>query len=197
MCPGEDAATKSRVFGDLLTRSRGGDKNALDQLVPLVYDQLHAIALRLLHAERPDHTLQPTGLINEAYLRLAESDAGWQERAHFFALAARLMRQILVDYARSRRAAKRGGHASRVPLDEGIAIVPDRLGDVIVIDEALTGLARTDLRKSQVIELIYFGGLSYDEAAGVLGISEATLHRDLAFARSWLRRELAASDQQT
>jgi RNA polymerase sigma factor (TIGR02999 family) len=193
----DDAAPPSRPVAELLARSRRGSKEALDELVPLVYAQLHALASRLLRAERPDHTLRPTALIHEAYLRLAAGGADWQERAHFFGIAARLMRQILVDYARSHRAAKRGGNAGRVTLDEGIAIVPDRLSDVIVINEALTRLAATDSRKGQVIELIYFGGLSYSEAAEVLGMSEATLHRDLAFARSWLRRELALSDQQT
>jgi RNA polymerase sigma factor (TIGR02999 family) len=197
MLPGEDAATPSRLFSELLRRSSGGNKEALDELIPLVYKQLHSLAARLLRSERPDHTLRPTALIHEAYLRLAEGEVAWQERAHFFALAARLMRQVLVDYARSHRAAKRGGNASKLPLEDGIAVVPDRLGDVIVIDNALTRLAEADARKSQVIELVYFGGLSYIEAAGILGISEATLHRDLTFAKSWLRRELAASDGQT
>jgi RNA polymerase sigma factor (TIGR02999 family) len=196
MHPGEDAAKTSQSFRELLTCSRNGDRESLNQLLPLVYQQLHALAARLLKAERPDHTLRPTALIHEAYLRLAESEAGWQDRAHFFALAARLMRQILVDYARSQKATKRGGKAAKIPLDERIAVIPDRLGDVIVIDEALTRLAEADSRKSEVIELLYFGGLSYAEAAAALGISEATLHRDLAFARAWLRRELARSDQQ-
>jgi RNA polymerase sigma-70 factor (ECF subfamily) len=196
MCRRQNTPGPSQVFRDLLTQSHGGNKEALDQLVPLVYKELHALASRLLRAERSDHTLRPTALIHEAYLRLAAGDAGWQERTHFFALSGRIMRQILVDYARSHRAAKRGGNAGRVALDEGIAIVPEQLGDVIVVDDALERLAQTDPRKSQVIELIYFGGLSYAEAATVLGISEATLHRDLAFARSWLRRELTVSDQQ-
>jgi RNA polymerase sigma-70 factor (ECF subfamily) len=197
MCPGEDELTRSPGFSELLTRSRNGNKQALDELVPLVYTQLHALAARLIRAERPDHTLRPTALINEAYVRLAEGEVGWLERAHFLALAARLMRQVLIDYARSRRAVKRGGTAIKLPLDEAIAIVPDRLGDILVMDEALNRLAQADARKSQVIELLYFGGLSYSEAAGVLGISEATLHRDLAFARSWLHRELALSEGQT
>lgn len=196
MHPGEDAVTSSNPFRDLLARSHTGSKEALDELVPLLYTQLHGLASRLLRAERPDHTIRPTALINEAYLRLAAGECSWQERAHFMALSARLMRQILVDYARSRRAARRGSDPDRVPLEEGVAIVSDRLEDVIIADEALRRLAETDMRKSQAVELIYFGGLSYSEAAAVLDISEATLHRDLAFARSWLRRELASSDQQ-
>ena len=197
MHPGEDAVTSSGPFRELLTRSQRGSKEALDELIPLLYTQLHGLASRLLRAERPDQTIRPTALVHEAYLRLAASECSWQERAHFLALSARLMRRILVDYARSRRAARRGGNPARVPLEEGVAIASDRLEDVMLVDEALSRLAETDLRKSQVIELIYFGGLSYNEAAGVLGISEATLHRDLAFARSWLRRELASFDQQT
>jgi RNA polymerase sigma-70 factor, ECF subfamily len=197
MCSAQDAASPSQRFTELITRSRNGNKQALDQLVPLVYRQLHAIASRILRTERPNHTLRPTALIHEAYARLAESDIACQERTHFFALSARVMRQVLVDYARSQKAAKRGGNAGRVTLDESIAFAPDRLSDIVVIDEALTRLADLDLRKTEVVELIYFGGLSYSEAAAVLGISEATLHRDLAFARSWLRRELTASDQRS
>jgi RNA polymerase sigma-70 factor, ECF subfamily len=193
----EGSAVPSWLLTELATRTAGANKQTLDRLIPLVYNELHAIAARILRSERPDHTLRPTALINEVYLRLAEKGIADPDRTYFFALAARMMRQVLVDHARSHRAAKRGGDGVRVQLDESTAIAPDCLSDMIVLDLALTRLATTDLRKTQVIELIYFGGLTYAEAAAALGISEATLHRDLVFARSWLRREFSLSDEQS
>jgi RNA polymerase sigma factor (TIGR02999 family) len=187
-------AESTGSFELLLVRSRGGSKEALDELVPIVYGQLNALASRLLKSERAGHTLRTTALVNEAYLRLAGGEVAWENRAHFFALAARLMRQVLVDHARKQRSAKRGGDAVRIPLEDNLAIASDGLEDIIVIDDALTRLAVLDRRKSDAIELVCFGGMSYVEAAGILQISEATLHRDLAFARAWIERDLKMSD---
>jgi RNA polymerase sigma-70 factor (ECF subfamily) len=192
MPDGDAESTKS--FSCLLIGSRNGNREALDELVPLVYRQLHSLASRLLKSERSDHTLRTTALVHEAWLRLAGSELTWQDRSHFFGLAARLMRQVLVDHARRQHSAKRGGEAIRIPLEDHLAITPGQLDDMIVIDDSLTRLARLDQRKSDVIELICFGGLSYAEAAKTLQISEATLHRDLTLAKAWIERDLRASD---
>jgi RNA polymerase sigma factor (TIGR02999 family) len=171
-----------------------GDSEALQKLTPLVYRELHRLAKRCMAAERPDHTLQPTALIHEAYMRLMDSEPiAWKSRAHFFALSARLMRRILVDLARSRRYQKRGGGNSPVALEEIPVMLPERGPYVIALDEALSRLAEMDTRKSEVVELRFFGGLSVEETAEVLNISRDTVLRDWKMAKLWLRRELSAN----
>jgi RNA polymerase sigma factor (TIGR02999 family) len=172
----------------LLLAWRAGDQTALDRLMSLVHDELHRLAQRCMRGERPDHTLQATALVNEAYLRLADADVDWKDRAHFFAVAATAMRRILVDYARSRGRKKRAG--VMISLEESVLIAPDREAELLAIDDALTRLAGHDERAAQVVELHYFGGLTYDEIAEARGISAATVDRDLRFAKAWLYREL-------
>jgi RNA polymerase sigma factor (TIGR02999 family) len=170
---------------------RGGDARAQDELMQLVYPELHRRAERLLARERPGHTLQPTALISELYLRLVDQrQAQWQDRAHFFAISAQLMRRILVDFARSRHYAKRGGGAQRVSLDEALTISDRSYEDVLALDEALSSLASMDGRKSQVVELRFFGGLSVEETAEALKVSPETVLRDWRLAKVWLTREL-------
>src|ERR1041385_8313164 len=174
----------------LLHQWQEGDKSALDQLTPVVYRELRKIASGQLRRERLGHTLQPTALINEAYMRLAGgAQPAWQGRAHFFGMATYLMRQILVQYARSRNAVKRGGGA-RITLNEAVLLSPERPPDVIQLDDALAELAKVDERKAKIIELRYFGGLSIEEIAEVVGVSVATVGRETRFAQAWLAREL-------
>jgi len=169
-----------------------GDQGALDQLMPLVYDDLHRLAQHYMAQERPDHTLQATALVHEAYLRLLGSaHPSWQDRAHFFAVCARMMRRILVDWARSRQTMKRRSDLPSLYLEEGLAGVGRPGTDLVAVDDALTALAALDLRKSQIVELRFFGGLSAKEAAEVLKVSEETALRDWKLAKSWLRRELS------
>jgi len=176
---------------DLLTRWSEGDDAALAELTPLVYEELRRLAHRQMGGERPDHTLQTTALVSEAYLRLADqTNPRWQNRAHFFAVAARAMRQILVSYARSQRAEKRGGGALKIELDEAALISPEESKQIVDLHEALETLATLDSRKAQVVELKYFGGLNYDEMAEVLKISRVTVRRDWEFAKIWLYTEL-------
>jgi RNA polymerase sigma-70 factor (ECF subfamily) len=169
----------------LLRRCSAGEEEAMAQLVPLVYGELHRLASLHMRRERRGHTLQPTALVHEAYVRLAASDLSLQDRKHFFAVASRAMRRILVDHARSRGSLKRGADASRASLDEEIA-APAPREEVLELDEALTRLAAVDARKARVVELHYFGGLSYDEIAEVEAVSAATVERDLRFAKAWL-----------
>ena len=184
------AVSQQRVT-DLLTRWSEGDDAVLAELTPLVYEELRRLAHRQMGAERPDHTLQTTALVNEAYLRLADqTNPRWQNRAHFFAVAARAMRQILVSYARSNRAQKRGGGANRIELDEAAILSPEQSNEIVDVHEALERLAALDSRKAQVVELKYFGGLNYDEMAEVLKISRVTVRRDWEFAKVWLYTEL-------
>jgi len=179
---------------ELLVRWRGGDRQALDVLLPLVYDELRRIAHHYLRNERSDHTLQSTALVNEAYVRMVVQDfPQWQNRAHFFAVAAQLMRQILVDYARSRRAAKRGGSVCRLALEEADEQPQPVDVDVIALDEALQTLAQMDPQQCRVVELKFFAGLSTEDTAEVLGISPSTVKRDWITARAWLHRELDRS----
>ena len=176
---------------DLLARWSDGDDTALAELTPLVYEELRRLAHRQMGAERSDHTLQTTALVNEAYLRLADqTHPRWQNRAHFFAVAARAMREILVSYARSQRAQKRGGGALKIDLDEAALVSPEESKEIVDLHEALERLAALDSRKAQVVELKYFGGLNYDEMAEVLKISRVTVRRDWEFARVWLYTEL-------
>jgi RNA polymerase sigma factor (TIGR02999 family) len=184
----------SNQVTELLIRWRGGDKAALDTLMPLVYGELRRIARRYLSAERPDHTLQSTALVHEAYVRLAHQDLPqWENRAHFFAVAAQLMRQILVDHARSHRAAKRGAGGCKLTLDEVSEIPLMTDVDVIALDDALKTLAEMDQQQSRVVELKFFGGLSINETAEVLSISPSTVERYWMSARAWLFRELDRS----
>lgn len=173
----------------LLRDWRSGDKRALDELTPLIYDDLRRIAARHLQSERSGHTLQATALVNEAFVRLAEADLSFQDRAHFFSVAARTMRHILTDYGRARRSQKRGGGVSPVTLHEGF-IADDVDTDIVDIDDALTKLAEIDERKSDVLVLHYFGGMTFDETAEALNISAATVDRDLRLAKAWLANEL-------
>jgi RNA polymerase sigma factor (TIGR02999 family) len=184
------SASQQRVT-DLLTRWSEGDNAALAELTPLVYEELRRLAHRQMGAERRDHTLQTTALVNEAYLRLADqTNPRWQNRAHFFAVAARSMRRILVSYARSQRSEKRGGGALKVDLEEAALVSSEESKEIIDLHEALERLAALDSRKAQVVELKYFGGLNYDEMAEVLKISRVTVRRDWRFARAWLYKEL-------
>jgi RNA polymerase sigma factor (TIGR02999 family) len=175
----------------LLLAWRGGDAEALQALLPLVYVELRRLAHRQMRGERPGRTLQTTALVHEAYLRLVDSDrVRWQNRAHFFAISAQLMRRILVDAARSRGSLKRGGEAVHIALDDAPLVSREPDTDVIALDEALTRLATVDARKSQVVELRYFGGLSVEETAEALHVSPETVMRDWKMAKLWLLREL-------
>jgi RNA polymerase sigma-70 factor (ECF subfamily) len=169
-----------------------GDRDVLDKLIPIVYEELRHQAARYLRRERPGHTLQTTALIHEAYVRLIEQkNVHWQNRAHFFAIAAQLMRRILVDHARSRQAAKRGGSDIKLPLDEAMVASERREVDLVALDEALERLAAIDLQQSRVVELKFFSGLTVEETAEVLGVSPRTVKRDWNVAKAWLRREIS------
>jgi RNA polymerase sigma factor (TIGR02999 family) len=175
----------------LLVRWRDGDREALEALMPLVYDELRRLAHHYLRQERNDHTLQSTALVHEAYLRLAgQNPPQWQNRAHFFGIAAHIMRQILVEYARGRSAAKRGGSACRLTLDEAVALPQQMDVDVVQLDKALTGLAELDVQQSRIVELRFFAGLTIEDTSEVLGISPATVKRDWVTARAWLYRAM-------
>lgn len=167
-----------------------GDEQSLNDLTPLVYDQLHSIAARIFRSERSDHTLQTTALVHEAYARLIDVDVEWKDRSHFFALAARMMRRILVDHANARAAAKRGGDARRLPLEDVIVVSPELGEELLSLHEALEQLAERDKRKAEILELHYFGGLTYEEMGEVLKLSNSTLDREIRFAKAWLRAKL-------
>jgi RNA polymerase sigma-70 factor, ECF subfamily len=175
----------------LLLKWQGGDEAALERLVPLVHQELHRMARHCMAGERTGHSLQATALVNEAYLRLIDAkDVAWQDRAHFLAVAARAMRRILVDHARARRAGKRGGQAARVTFDEALVVTDEVSRDFEALDDALRALATFDERKSRVVELRFFGGLSVKETASVLGVSAATVMGDWKLAKAWLQREM-------
>lgn len=178
----------STRVSELLSAWRGGDRGALDAMIPLVHAELHRVAEECLRGERPGHTLQPTALVNEAYLRLVGAEVAWQDRAHFFAVAATTMRRVLVDHARARGRLKRA--ARPVSLEESLLVAPERADDLLVVDDALDRLAAQDARAAKVVELHFFGGLTYEETAEAIGVSAATVDRDLRFARAWLHREL-------
>lgn len=189
MSPGHADPHATPAVTHLLASWRAGDERARDQLIPVLYDELHRLAERSLRGERPNHTLQATALVHEAYLRLVGADVPWEDRAHFLAVAARVMRRILVDYARSRGRHKRGGDFARVTLDESLA-TPDRAPDILALDEALERLAAHDGRKARVVELHYFGGMRRNEVARALEISLPTVDRDLRVARAWLYSQM-------
>jgi RNA polymerase sigma factor (TIGR02999 family) len=185
------SSTPHTEVSQLLLAWRHGDAAALDRLLPLLYDELHAIARRQMQGERDDHTLQTTALIHEAYLRLVGADVAWEGRVHFLAIAARTMRRILVDHARARGRAKRGAGGEAVPFEDAAVASPDRPPDLVALDEAIARLSALDERKARVVELHYFGGLTYEETAAALGVSAATVDRELRLAKAWLYRELA------
>lgn len=175
----------------LLAQWSAGNDAALGELTPLVYEELRRLAHHHMVGQRPNHTLQTTALVNEVYLRLADqTNPRWQNRAHFFAVAARAMRQILVSYARTQQSQKRGGGAVKIELDEAALVSPQQSQEIVDLHEALKRLATLDARKAQVVELKYFGGLDYDEMAEVLNISRITVRRDWEFAKVWLYTEL-------
>lgn len=181
----------SQEITELLLAWNDGDEQALDRLMPLVHDELHRLARRYMAGQRSDHPLQTTALVNEAYLRLVDSSrVRWQNRAHFFAVSAQLMRRILVDFARARQRVKRGGDVVQVTFDEALAISQGPNAALIALDDALRALAAVDERKSKVVELRFFGGLSVEETAQVLKVSSITVMRDWAMAKAWLLREL-------
>lgn len=184
-------ATPAHSVTNLLLAWGGGDAAAFDRLVPIVYDELHRQAERFLRSESPGHTLQTTALVHEAYLRLVDQrEAHWQNRAQFFGIAGQLMRRILVDHARAHRAAKRGGNAVQVTLDESAVETSGADVDLLALDDALTRLAVLDAQQAKVVELRYFTGLGIEETAEALGISPATVKREWAMARAWLKRGL-------
>ncbi|MBN8734059.1 MAG: sigma-70 family RNA polymerase sigma factor [Acidobacteria bacterium] len=174
----------------LLAQCKEGDRGALDALIPHVYEQLHGMAEKCFRGERESHTLRATALVHEAYLRLAGAEVDWQSRAHFFAVAARVMRRILVDHARGQQRQKRGGGAWKLSLDDTPTVGAEKPAMMVALDDALTGLAGLDARKSETLEMIYFGGLTYEEAAAVLGVSVPTVQRDLRMAKAWIYREM-------
>jgi RNA polymerase sigma factor (TIGR02999 family) len=189
-----DASPDRQLVTQLLQQWSNGNKQALDELMPVVYDQLRRLAANCLRAERPDHTLRATALVHEAYVRLIDADVAWQDRVHFFAVSARMLRRILVDHAKSRNREKRGGEFEKIPLDEAVMVGPQSDKGIVELDDALKRLAVHDQRKSELIELLFFGGLTYDEAAAALKISPATVHRELILAKAWLYRELGQGD---
>lgn len=186
-------APQPEVITRLLRDWSNGDKQALDQLMPLVYDQLRRLASRYLNSERSGHTLRATALVNEAYLKLVNAELTLNDRAHFYAVAARLLRQILVDHARAKGSRKRGAGAEPIPIEEAVMVGATPPSGILDLDDALNRLAQQDERKSRLVELIYFGGLTYDEAAAALEISPATVHRELRLAKAWLHRDLSGN----
>jgi RNA polymerase sigma factor (TIGR02999 family) len=180
----------------LLLRWGQGDRDALEQLIPLVHHELHRIARRCMAGERVGHSLQATALVNEAYVRLVDGKAvAWHDRAHFLAVSARVMRRILVDHARARHYQKRGGHAARVTFDEALVVTNEPATDFVALDDALEALAKFDERKSRVIELRFFGGLSVEETAVALKVSPATVMGDWRLAKAWLKREMRGNNE--
>ena len=186
--------SRQHEITQLLAEWREGNQSALDELYPLVYAELHRLARRYMSRERQGHTLQTTALINEAYVRLVDQkNVQWANRSHFFAISAQIMRRILIDHARRHAYAKRGGGAQQVSLEEAAAVTPEHSLELIKLDEALKSLAERDPRRSQVVELRYFGGLNNEEIAGVLHVSENTVTRDWNMARAWLYQQLTGS----
>src|SRR5215216_2995404 len=176
----------------LLVAWGNGEEWALDKLTPIIYEELRRVASYYMRRQRPGHTLQPTALVNEAYLKLIDTkNVGWKDRTHFFAVAAQAMRQILIDHARSHRYAKRGGGAIKVELDEATAVAREQAADLIALDDALKTLAAMDPRKSQIVELRFFGGLSIEETAEALKISSPTVQREWRMAKAWLQNQLS------
>lgn len=176
----------------LLQQWSEGNQEALDQLMPVVYGQLRKLAAYSLRGERPGHTLRATELVHEAYLKLIDSEIPWQNRAHFYAVAANMLRHILVDHAKAKHRGKRGGGAEKVSLDEAVLVGPEASSEMVDLDEALKRLAVNDERKSRIVELTFFGGMTHEEIAAVMSISPKTVQRELRVAKAWLHRELSA-----
>jgi len=186
------AQPSSHEMTQLLRAWNAGDKQALEHLMPLMYEELHRLAARCMAEEQEGHVLQTTALVHEVYIRLVDVDnVDWRDRAHFFALSARLMRRILIDLARSRHYQKRGGHAAHLHLEEALTVSIETAPDILAVDDALQALAAVDSRKSQIVELRFFGGLTVEETADVLQISPETILRDWRLAKAWLIRELS------
>jgi RNA polymerase sigma factor (TIGR02999 family) len=184
--------SSAKEVTQLLLDWSNGNKEAVDKLIPLVYNELRRLAERHLRRERPDHTLQTTALVHEAYVRLIDQrSVRWQNQAHFYAIAAQIMRRILVNYARDKRAIKRGGSGQKVSLDEALTISATRGTDMVALDDSLTSLASIDTQQSRIVELRFFGGLTIEETAEVLGISPATVKNKWSMARAWLHREIS------
>jgi RNA polymerase sigma factor (TIGR02999 family) len=181
--PSEDVTT-------LLARWSGGDQGALEELTPLVYDELRRLAGRYMRRERAGHTLESTALVHEAYLRLVDQKVQWQNRSHFFAIAAQLVRRILVDHARTRDRVKRGSGAVKLSLDEALDVPGQRDIEMVALDDALNGLAIIDQQQARIVELRFFAGLSIEETAEAVGVSPATVKRDWVMAKAWLAREM-------
>lgn len=176
---------------EILQQINDGNENAAEKLFPLVYEEFRRMAERYLRQERPDHTLQPTALVNEAYLKMVDQTRiNWQGRTHFFAIAAQAMRRVLIDHARQHRRQKRGGGRAKMVLDEGIALAPQRAEELVDLDEALQRLAKLDERQARVVELRFFGGLTVEEVAKVIGVSKRTIEGDWTMAKAWLKREM-------
>ena len=188
----EEMETSPQQVTQLLVEWSNGDQDALEQLTPLVYGELRRLASRYLRKERSDHTLQPTALVHEAYIRLIDQrSVRWQNRAHFFGVAAQMIRRILVDHARGRHAAKRGAMAPKLSLDEAIALPDRKEFDLVALDDALNSLAKIDSQQARIVELRFFTGLTVEETAEVLGISPATVKRDWVTAKAWLYRDIS------
>lgn len=185
---------ETREVTRLLQNLNEGKSEAVEELIPLVYAELRRLAAHYLKSERDGHTLQPTALVHEAFLKLVEQETPWQNRGHFFAMAANLMRRILVDYARSYKAEKRGGGAEKISLDDAFVFVKEKPAEMIALDEALIELAKVDKRRSQVVELRFFGGLSNEEIAQVLDVHVNTVLRDWNLARAWLRTQIISNE---
>ncbi len=175
----------------LLAKLRAGKEDAAAELAPLIYQELHRLAAACMRRERPEHTLQPTALVNEAYIRLVgQRDVQWQNRSHFYGIAAQVMRRVLLDYARKRKSGKRGGQVKKLQFDEDLFATDQQLEAALAVDECLQRLEKIDAQQSRVVELRFFGGLSVEETAEVLGISTATVKREWQFAKAWLQREM-------
>lgn len=189
--------TSTQDLTQMLLKLSEGNTQVVDDILPLIYDELRNLAGNYLRRERNDHTLQPTALVHEAYLKLIDQkQVKWQNRAHFFGIAANIMRRILVDYARQHKAEKRGGDAEKMPLEEEIVIVSSgKSAELLALDEALETLAQIDPQKSKIVELRYFGGLSVEETAEVLGVSEITVKRHWRMAKAWLYGQLSPANQ--
>jgi RNA polymerase sigma factor (TIGR02999 family) len=193
---GECSVPSQKQITQMLVDWSNGDKNALEKLTPLVYNELHRLARHFMRGERPGHALQTSALVNEAYIRLIDwKNMRWENRAHFFAVSAQLMRRILVDFARARNYAKRGGAAHNVSIDEAALVSREKSAEIVELNDALDSLAQLNERQSRVVELRFFGGLELAEIAEVLGVSVGTVRRDWSLARAWLHRELNKADR--
>lgn len=189
-----ESTALAQEISQLLIEWNNGSPEALERLMPLVEGELRRIAANYMRHERPGHTLQTSALVNEAYLKLLDQrEVRWQNRSHFFALASQLMRRILLDYARAQKRVKRGGEAVRVNLDDVAVITPEKSGEILALDEALTRLAEFDLQKSKIVELRFFGGLSVNEVAEIIGIAPVTVRLHWRLAKAWLQKEIEAT----